>query len=96
MNEAAIREKLTELAESLTISPKVSSTAASAEGIYQSASLVSKLSVEESLDYLRLQAKYLVFDLEATQRENRYLRQMLENRGNRRPDSGDEDINRWR
>jgi hypothetical protein len=30
------------------------------------------------LDWLRLSVKYLVFDLEATRRENQYLRQMLE------------------
>ena len=36
--------------------------------------------VTDALDYLRLQIKYLVFDLEATRRENRYLRKMLENR----------------
>lgn len=34
--------------------------------------------LQESLDYLRLAIKYLVFDLEATRRENRYLRKMLE------------------
>ncbi len=32
----------------------------------------------ENLDYLRLSVKYLVFDLEATRRENKYLRDMLE------------------
>jgi len=32
----------------------------------------------ESLDYLRICIKYQVFDLEATRRENRYLRKMLE------------------
>jgi len=32
----------------------------------------------DSLDYLRLSVKYLVFDLEATRRENKYLREMLE------------------
>lgn len=32
----------------------------------------------ESLDYLRLSVKYLVFDLEATRRENAYLRSMVE------------------
>ncbi len=31
----------------------------------------------ESVDYLRLAVKYLLFDLEATRRENDYLRQML-------------------
>jgi septal ring factor EnvC (AmiA/AmiB activator) len=35
-------------------------------------------SLQESLDYLRLSIKYLVFDLEATKRENNYLRKMLE------------------
>jgi len=35
-------------------------------------------SLQESLDWLRLSVKYLVFDLEATRRENSYLRKMLE------------------
>ncbi len=35
---------------------------------------------QESLDYLRLCIKYIVFDLEATRRENKRLREMLENR----------------
>src|SRR5881394_1062844 len=35
-------------------------------------------SLQESLDYLRLSIKYLVFDLEATRRENSYLLKMLE------------------
>ncbi len=34
--------------------------------------------LQESLDYLRLAIKYLVFDLEATRRENKYLRKMLD------------------
>ncbi|MEM6315239.1 MAG: transcriptional regulator [Planctomycetota bacterium] len=34
--------------------------------------------LQESLDYLRLSTKYLVFDLEATRRENAYLRKMLD------------------
>lgn len=40
--------------------------------------------LQESLDYLRLSVKYLVFDLEATRRENEYLRRLIEtqNRGN--------------
>jgi hypothetical protein len=37
-------------------------------------------SLQESLDYLRLSIKYLVFDLEATRRENNCLRKMLEDR----------------
>ena len=35
-------------------------------------------SLQESLDYLRLSIKYLVFDLEATRRENTYLRKIIE------------------
>ncbi len=34
--------------------------------------------LQESLDHLRLSVKYLVFDLEATRRENEYLRKLLE------------------
>ena len=34
--------------------------------------------LQESLDYLRLTIKYLVFDLEATRRENEQLRRMLD------------------
>lgn len=33
--------------------------------------------LQESLDYLRLSVKYLVFDLEATRRENDYLRGLV-------------------
>lgn len=34
--------------------------------------------LQESIDFLRLSIKYMVFDLEATRRENSYLRKMLE------------------
>ena len=39
-------------------------------------------SLQESLDYLRLSIKYLLFDLEATKRENEYLKKLLEDRKN--------------
>ena len=35
-------------------------------------------SLQDSLDFLRLSIKYLLFDLEATKRENKSLRRMLE------------------
>ncbi len=38
----------------------------------------SMAELQESLDHLRLSVKYLVFDLEATKRENAYLRRLLE------------------
>jgi len=34
--------------------------------------------IQESIDFLRLGIKYMLFDLEATRRENAYLRKMLE------------------
>jgi uncharacterized membrane protein len=42
--------------------------------------------LQESLDYLRLSVKYLVFDLEATRRENAYLRRLIEQSNQREPD----------
>ena len=49
--------------------------------------------LQESLDYLRLTIKYLVFDLEATRRENAYLRKLVEqaNRDDSPHDDGDGD-----
>jgi hypothetical protein len=34
--------------------------------------------LQESLDYLRVSIKYVLFDLESTRRENTYLRKILE------------------
>jgi hypothetical protein len=34
--------------------------------------------LDQSLDHLRLVIKYMLFDVEATRRENKYLRKMLE------------------
>ena len=34
--------------------------------------------LQDTLDYLRICIKYQLFDLEATRRENRYLRRLLE------------------
>jgi len=35
-------------------------------------------SLQDSLDYLRVCIKYQIFDLEATRRENKYLRKMID------------------
>lgn len=35
-------------------------------------------SLQESIDFVRLSIKYMLFDLEATRRENNQLRKMLE------------------
>lgn len=41
--------------------------------------------LQESLDYLRLSVKYLVFDLEATRRENDYLRKLVQKQAEEDP-----------
>lgn len=38
-------------------------------------------SLQESLDYLRLSVKYMVFDLEATRRENIELKKAIDGKG---------------
>jgi chromosome segregation ATPase len=42
-------------------------------------------SLQESIDFLRLSIKYMLFDLEATRRENNYLRKMLEDNSDNPP-----------
>lgn len=42
--------------------------------------------IQESIDFLRLGIKYMLFDLEATRRENAYLRKMLEQDPNNNKD----------
>lgn len=49
--------------------------------------------LQESLDYLRLSIKYVLFDLEATRRENQYLRKLLEKQANP-PATEDDDADR--
>lgn len=81
MNEAAIRTKLDQLHETVKGWPLhgIAAAGSAESGAYLSTTQ-EDASVEERLDQLRLQVKYLVFDLEATRRENRYLRQMLDSR----------------
>ena len=80
MNDAVIREKLAELREAMKRCPHPEPRGRMGEGIYISESEVEGSSLDGALESLRLHVKYLLFDLEATRRENRYLRQMLESR----------------
>ena len=93
MNEQDFQSKLTELLQQIGQLPSpekehLQTLADSARDRHQQMKkTVSEL--QESLDYLRLSIKYLVFDLEATRRENAYLRKLLEQAGNgRNPASG--------
>ena len=82
MDEQVFQSKMNELLEKIRALPidqrhELESMADAArqhrEGVRTS---VDEL--QESLDYLRLSVKYLVFDLEATRRENVYLRKLVE------------------
>jgi len=86
MKEAVIRKRLLELCQTVATPTRAEKATESGSGIYVAATS-GEPSLEESLDCLRLQVKYLLFDLEASRRENGYLRQMLENRRNQDDDT---------
>ena len=82
MDEATFQQKLGELVKEIETLPEgerdrlrqlASETKQRHEQIKKSMS-----GLQESIDFLRLSIKYLLFDLEATRRENGYLRKMLE------------------
>lgn len=82
MDEKAFQTKLTELMGEISTLPKaerekLEDMAQKTKARHQKLKKTVG-DLQESLDYLRLSIKYLVFDLEATRRENRYLRKMLE------------------
>ncbi len=82
MKESALRASLDEIAKAMSIPPADDEPPVSRGTYTPNISSSAKQTVEHLLDYLRLRAKYLSFDLEATRRENRYLRQMIERRHN--------------
>jgi septal ring factor EnvC (AmiA/AmiB activator) len=82
MNEQEFQSKLAELMGEITTLPaterKKLEKLAEDTRVRHERLRATVSSLQESLDYLRLSIKYLVFDLEATRRENGYLRKMLE------------------
>lgn len=86
MNEKTFQKKLAELVAEIGTLPE--SERAKLESLAQQTrerheklrQTVSNL--QESIDFLRLSIKYMLFDLEATRRENRQLRKMLEESDN--------------
>ena len=79
MNELQITQRLRELATALNTLLRSSPHGPKSDGVYLSSS-GGDSDADELMQELSLQIKYLIFDLEATRRENRYLRQILENR----------------
>jgi len=82
MDEANLQEKLNELISQFGDVPepphtKLARLAREAQANREKLqSNIRKL--QELLDYLRICIKYQMFDLEATRRENEYLRKLLE------------------
>ncbi len=82
MNEETFQRKLAELIAEIATLPagerdKLELLAAQTRQRHQQLKqTVSQL--QESIDFVRLSIKYMLFDLEATRRENAQLRKMLE------------------
>jgi hypothetical protein len=95
MKEAVVREKLLEICEAISAPREGKSKPGdTAEGLYVAE---GDTEISHVIDQLRMQIKYLMFDLEASRRENRYLRQMLEMRPPQsRRERGEEDDGTWK
>lgn len=82
MDEMSFQEKMTEIMNRIRELPESERGRAeqASEAVAERRERISKSvgELQESLDYLRLSVKYLIFDLEATRRENAYLRKMIE------------------
>ena len=95
MDESSLQRKMAELIERIRDLPCGSVDAGNitrGDSPTGGANLRSSVEeLQESLDYLRLSVKYLVFDLEATRRENTYLRRLVEQANSERDQGKDAD-----
>jgi hypothetical protein len=82
MDEAKLENKLKELVQEFggMVDPQYRKLAMLAKQTQKSQKKLQKSvdNLQESLDYLRICIKYQLFDLEATRRENEYLKKLLE------------------
>ncbi len=82
MDKSKLEDKLRELVEEFggTSDPQYKKLAMPAKQAEQSHKRLQKSvdNLQESVDYLRVCIKYQLFDLEATRRENEYLKKLLE------------------
>ena len=85
MDEAVFEKKLNELVNEIGSMPSPQreklTMLAKQTTQYHRELLKSVDKLQGSLDYLRVSIKYLLFDLEATRRENAYLRKLVEDSG---------------
>jgi len=82
MDESQLADKLRELAGQFgtMAEPQCKKLEMLAKQQFNSPAQVQQCieSIHDSLDHLRLCIKYQLFDLEATRRENKYLRKLIE------------------
>jgi hypothetical protein len=82
MDESTFQKKLSELVSQIETLPEGERERlkAMAEETKERHADIKKSvnAMQENIDFLRLWIKYMLFDLEATRRENSYLRKMLE------------------
>ena len=81
MGEPSLEDKLKELVKEVggMAEPQYKNLATLAKQAQDNRKKLEKSvsTLQESLDYLRICIKYQLFDLEATRRENAYLRKLL-------------------
>jgi len=87
MKEAAVKQQIIEL--SLAIETLACNTEKQTQDLYLCDLRWEKTNTDELLDHLRMQLRYVLFDLQATRRENKYLRKMLEARNKRQDDTNE-------
>jgi hypothetical protein len=82
VDENTFTTKLNELVQEISVlptGPRAAIEALAVESKQRHEKLKATVTnLQDSIDHLRLSIKYILFDLEATRRENEYLRKMLE------------------
>ncbi len=85
MDDARLEDKIHELVREFGqgVDPQRNKLANPSEQMQTDCSKLEKSisNLQELLDYLRVCIKYQVFDIEATRRENEYLKRLLEENG---------------
>lgn len=85
MNEESFQRKLAELVAEIGTLPEADRARLHklAEQTRERHKEIKKTvgQLQESIDFLRLSIKYMLFDLEATRRENAQLRKLLDSQG---------------
>ncbi|MEE2680775.1 MAG: hypothetical protein VX641_00215 [Planctomycetota bacterium] len=95
MDEKTFQKKMADLIERIGKLPEAKTETPESMETTGKGELQSSLGeLQESLDYLRLGVKYLVFDLEATRRENAYLRRLVEQANQERNRARDQEDDR--